>query len=99
MKDRPEGSGLHMQHSRRMWDINHARYLLAELDFPKDKVANFTEYPQCGNSGEEETVDRLFGKPFVSNPSSYHIRTSPSGLTVKKYHHPIDPFAAVGSWQ
>ena len=106
MRNRPDGSGLHMQHSRRMWDIDHARYKLVELGFPENKIAHFTEYPQCGNTGEEETVDRLFGKPFVSNPSSYHaanrarnLRTSPKGLIVKKYHHPIDPFAAVGSWQ
>ena len=106
MKERPEGAGLHMQHSRKMWDIDHAMFLLFNMGMATNKVAHFTEYPQCGNTGEEDTVNKLFGKAFVSNPSSYraanrarNIRTSPTKLTVKKYHHVIDPSAPLGPWK
>ena len=94
-----------MQHSRRMWDIDHAVHLLRNMRMEPHFIAHFTEYPQCGNAGEESTIDKLFGKPFVSNPACYNgaqrarnMRTAPGGLEVKMFHHPIDPTAAVDGW-
>ena len=68
-------------------------------------IAHMTEYPQCGNEAEEETIDEIFGKAFVSNPSCYlaasrarNIRTAPNKLDLKMYHHPIDPHAPIDGW-
>jgi hypothetical protein len=105
LKNRPEGSGLHMQHSRRMWDIDQGIFLLHNMQMVPHRIAHFTEYPQCGNAGEEAVVDRLFGKAFVSNPSCYraanrarNMRTAPGNLEVKLYHHPIEPKGPLNGW-
>ena len=105
MKDRPPGSGLHMQHSRKIWEIDHAMHVLQQMKTESHYIAHMTEYPQCGNEAEEETIDQIFGKAFVSNPSCYggasrarNMRTAPSKLELKMYHHPIDPKAPIDGW-
>ena len=45
MKDRPPGSGLHMQHSRKMWDIDHAMHVLQQMKLETHYIAHMTEYP------------------------------------------------------
>ena len=105
MKDRPAGSGLHMQHSRKMWDIDNAMHVLQQMKTEAHYIAHMTEYPQCGNEAGEDTIDKIFGKAFVSNPSCYggasrarNIRTSPSKLGLKMFHHPINPHAPIDGW-
>ena len=94
-----------MQHSRKMWDIDHAVHLLQQMKMESHFIAHMTDYPQCGNEAEEDMIDKLFGKAFVSNPACYggasrarNMRTAPSNLDVKMYHHPIDPKAPIDGW-
>ena len=105
-KDRPPGSGLHMQHSRKMWEIDHGMHVLKEMKIEPHFIAHMTEYPQCGNEGEEATINKIFCEAFVSNPSCYgaasrarNMRTCPSKLELKMYHHPIDPKAPIDGWR
>ena len=104
--DRPNGSGLHMEHSRKMWEIDHGLYVLRAMKIEPQFIAHMTEYPQCGNEGEEATINKIFGVPFVSNPACYNaasrarnMRTCPSKLDLKMYHHPIDPMAVIEGWK
>ena len=104
MPNRPAGSGLHMQHSRVMWPIAAAHMQLAR-DFGPAGFGHLTEYPKCGNQGEEDVVDRFFGKAFESNPRVYQaanrprrIRTSPCALSVQQHHQIIEPRGPIDGW-
>ena len=104
MPDRPDGSGLHMQHSRAMWPIAHAHMILAR-QFGAAGFGHLTEYPQCGNPGEEQTVTTYFGQPFENNPRVYNaanrprrIRTSPCAHTIQQHHAMIDPHGPFDGW-
>ena len=104
MPGRPDGSGLHMQHSRAMWPIAHAHMILAR-QFGSSGFGHLTEYPQCGNAGEERTVDTYFGTAFENNPRVYNaanrprrIRTSPSAHSIQQHHAMIDPHGPFDGW-
>jgi hypothetical protein len=104
MPTRPEGSGLHMEHSRAMWPIAHAHMMLSRL-FGSAGFGHLTEYPQCGNQGEEQMVNTYFGQPFENNPRVYNaanrprrIRTSPGAHTVQQHHAIIDPDGPFDGW-
>ena len=107
MPDRPAGSGLHMEHSRQMWPIDHAVVMLKQMGFPSDRLGHLTEYPQCGNAEEEGVVTKLFGQPIVANPKWYgaanrarKIRMSPATTdNIKRYHPNIDPAKPIGDWK
>ena len=71
-KDRPAGSGLHMQHSRKMWEIDHAMHALAETKINPHHIAHMAEHPQCGNKGDEATINKISGEPFVWNPQCHN---------------------------
>jgi hypothetical protein len=102
--DRPQGSGLHMQHSRAMWPIATAQMMLARLMGPAG-FCYLTEYPECGNLGEEETLNKFFGQPFENNPRVYNaanrpvrIRTSPLCAQVQQHHAVMDPSVPINGW-
>ena len=94
-----------MEHSRQIWHIDAAVAMLLQVGYPSDQVGHLTEYPQCGNAGEEDTVNKLFGQALVANPKNYmaanrarKIRMSPAVSEVKRFHPSIDPEVAIGDW-
>jgi hypothetical protein len=102
--DRPQGSGLHMQNSRAMWPIATAHMMLARL-MGSAGFGYLTEYPECGNLGEEQTLNKFFGQPFENNPRVYNaanrpvrIRASPLCAQVQQHHAVIDPSASIDGW-
>jgi hypothetical protein len=103
-KDRPEGSGFHMRHSRAVWPIIEASSE-AMPEFGKGGAFHLTEYPPCGNAGEENLMNQHFGQSVKVQTLHYrsakrdrNIRTDPFNLDLKYFSVPTDPNAPMDGW-
>ncbi len=102
-RERPPGSGLHMEHSRAMWPIVEAMSNLRP-EFSERELYHFTEYPECGNMGEEQTINEFFGEPLKHDTGYYkvsrsrNVRSNPGPLAPVHNHAPHDPAMKEDEW-
>jgi hypothetical protein len=103
-RDRESGSGFHMQHSRAVWPIIEA---ISEAlpEFGKGCSFHLTEYPPCGNEGEESLMNKHFGQSVGVTTAYYrsakrdrNIRTEPFNLELKYCSVPTDPSGSMDGW-
>ncbi len=105
-RDRPDGSGFHMSHSRAVWPIIEGQFHTCRPEFDGNNVFHMTEFPQCGNKGEEAVMDLHFGDALEITTTWYRaatrtrrMRTNPKNLDLKYNSMPMNPFATLDGWR
>lgn len=103
--DRPDGSGFHMSHSRAIWPIIEAQFNACLPEFDCKSVFHMTEFPKCGNAGEEAVMNTHFGTSVELRTDYYRaatrtraMRTNPINLSYQYCGTAINPFSPIDGW-